>query len=57
MYNGANKMIVYIYIFPNGKKYVGQTANTISQRARSGYYFYFLDDIDKSECTWERIFK
>jgi len=50
-------MIVYIYIFPNGKKYVGQTANTISQRARSGYYFYFLDDIDKSECTWERIFK
>lgn len=22
----------------------------------SGYYFYFLDDIDPADCTWERIF-
>lgn len=29
-------MIVYIYTFPNGKKYVGQTANTLKARARYG---------------------
>lgn len=29
-------MIVYIYTFPNGKKYVGQTANTLESRARNG---------------------
>lgn len=29
-------MIVYIYTFPNGKKYVGQTAYSIEHRAREG---------------------
>ena len=29
-------MIVYIYTFPNGKKYVGQTTMTVAQRAQRG---------------------
>lgn len=29
-------MIVYIYTFPNGKKYVGQTIHTINERAKQG---------------------
>ena len=29
-------MIVYIYTFPNGKKYVGQTATSLEQRASRG---------------------
>lgn len=29
-------MIVYIYTFPNGKKYVGQTIQTLAQRAHRG---------------------
>ena len=29
-------MIVYIYTFPNGKKYVGQTIHTINERAKRG---------------------
>ena len=29
-------MIVYIYTFPNGKKYVGQTSRTLEERARQG---------------------
>ena len=29
-------MMVYIYTFPNGKKYVGQTSQTLNQRARNG---------------------
>ena len=29
-------MIVYIYTFPNGKKYIGQTTLSISQRANRG---------------------
>lgn len=29
-------MIVYIYTFPNGKKYVGQTSRTLKERARQG---------------------
>lgn len=29
-------MIVYIYTFPNGKKYVGQTIQTIAARAKNG---------------------
>lgn len=36
MYNGANTMIVYIYTFPNGKKYVGQTTQTLEMRAKQG---------------------
>lgn len=29
-------MMVYIYTFPNGKKYVGQTSQTLNQRAKNG---------------------
>lgn len=29
-------MIVYIYTFPNGKKYVGQTIHTLEERAKKG---------------------
>ena len=29
-------MIVYIYTFPNGKKYIGQTKYTLEQRAQRG---------------------
>lgn len=29
-------MIVYIYTFPNGKKYIGQTTQTLAQRAARG---------------------
>ena len=29
-------MIVYIYTFPNGKKYVGQTSQTLNTRAKRG---------------------
>jgi len=29
-------MIVYIYTFPNGKKYVGQTVQTLNNRAKQG---------------------
>ena len=29
-------MMVYIYTFPNGKKYVGQTAQTLEMRAKQG---------------------
>lgn len=29
-------MLVYIYTFPNGKKYVGQTTNTLEERAKRG---------------------
>ena len=29
-------MIVYIYTFPNGKKYVGQTVQTLNTRAKQG---------------------
>lgn len=29
-------MIVYIYNFPNGKKYVGQTSQSLQQRAKNG---------------------
>lgn len=29
-------MIVYIYTFPNGKKYVGQTIQTLNNRAKQG---------------------
>ena len=33
-------MIVYIYTFPNGKKYIGQTKNTLAQRAGSKGHRY-----------------
>ena len=33
-------MIVYIYTFPNGKKYIGQTINTIEERAGSSGHRY-----------------
>lgn len=36
MYNGPAQMIVYIYTFPNGKKYVGQTSNSIEHRSKNG---------------------
>ena len=36
MYNRPNHMIVYIYTFPNGKKYVGQTATSIEHRSKKG---------------------
>lgn len=29
-------MIVYIYTFPNGKKYVGQTSQALEKRAKRG---------------------
>lgn len=29
-------MIVYIYTFPNGKKYVGQTVQSIKERSKNG---------------------
>ena len=29
-------MIVYIYTFPNGKKYIGQTAQPLEKRAKKG---------------------
>ncbi len=29
-------MIVYIYTFPNGKKYIGQTINSLNERAKNG---------------------
>lgn len=29
-------MIVYIYTFPNGKKYVGQTSRPLEVRANNG---------------------
>lgn len=29
-------MIVYIYTFPNGKKYIGQTTQTLEKRAQNG---------------------
>lgn len=29
-------MIVYVYTFPNGKKYIGQTIQTLAQRAQGG---------------------
>ena len=29
-------MIVYIYTFPNGKKYVGQTVQTVEKRSKNG---------------------
>ena len=29
-------MIVYIYTFPNGKKYIGQTVQTLESRAKRG---------------------
>jgi len=33
-------MIVYIYTFPNGKKYIGQTTNTLEERAGFNGYRY-----------------
>lgn len=34
-------MIVYMYIFPNGKRYIGQTSQTLEQRAQKGYGYRF----------------
>lgn len=36
MHYGAIFMIVYIYTFPNGKKYVGQTTQSIKERSKNG---------------------
>lgn len=36
----ADKMIVYIYTFPNGKRYIGQTINTLEERAGSNGHRY-----------------
>lgn len=44
-------MIVYIYTFPNGKKYIGQTINSLNQRARHG------ENYKKSPCVYAAIQK
>lgn len=52
-------MIVYIYTFPNGKKYVGQTTLSLAQRAQKGEGYkkspYVYNAIKKY--GWENISK
>lgn len=47
MSSSDKKYIVYLYTFPNGKKYCGQTSRTIEERKRSGYYYYIGAAIEK----------
>lgn len=52
-------MIVYIYTFPNGKKYIGQTTLSLAQRAQKGEGYkrspYIYNAIKKY--GWENISK
>lgn len=47
------KYMVYLYTFPNGKKYCGQTSRTIKERQLSGYRYYIGAAIRKY--GWDNI--
>jgi group I intron endonuclease len=53
MSSSDKKYIVYLYTFPNGKKYCGQTSRTIEERKRSGYHYYIGAAIEKY--GWDNI--
>lgn len=57
MYYGANTMIVYIYTFPNGKKYVGQTARPLNERAKRGEGYVNSPMVYNAICKygWDNI--
>ena len=52
-------MIVYIYTFPNGKKYIGQTINSLSQRAGRGTRYKPNSPVSNAikKYGWENIIK
>lgn len=47
MKSDDKKYIVYLYTFPNGKKYCGQTSRTLKERQLSGYRYYIGAAIQK----------
>lgn len=53
MQDNNKKYTVYLYTFPNGKQYCGQTGRTIEERKRSGYRYYIGAAIQKY--GWDNI--